>query len=235
MTKTIFLLALLLLFLHSFAETHCCQDPVTVVYVLAADVDPKEFAKQHNIEHYRKLSKGQKNIHEFQVACADGYPGGHDALAIEMKQQSINTNVRKSTSIVDDLGIQRKRVLHPRDWTTQLWHLTGDSSNADAHVSQSWSRYGIQGDGVIVAIVDDGLAWDNIDLRERFSMQHSANYNSGGGNDPYPRYNRDSHGTAAAGIAAASGNNGPPFNHAPGCAFGVAPMAHLSGFFLEKK
>lgn len=241
------LLLLLLLCWHSFAQSNnnsdgmkstYCLDPVTVVYVLADGIDPKVFAQTSNIEYLHKLGKGQKNIHEFKIACADGYPGGHSALAIAIKTHP-EYSIKRSVDIMENFGVQHKRVLHPRtistkknDWIMQLWHLTGDNSNANAYISQTWSRYGIQGDGIIVSIVDDGLAWDNIDLHGRFSMEHSANYNSGGGNDPYPKHRRDGHGTAAAGIAAASGSNGPPTENIPGCAFGVAPMAQLAGIRL---
>ena len=233
MTNTLIILLLLV----CLAIADSCKDPVTVVYILADGIDPKQYAQEHGMGYLKRLSK-VKHMHEFQIACADGYSGGHQALitSIKQQQQQQQEGQRRKKSepgvIVADFGIQEKRVLHPRSWVNDQWHLTADHSSANTHVSDVWTG-GITGNGIVISVVDDGLAWNNIDLRERFSLTHSANYNSGSQrNDPYPSSIRSAHGTAAAGVAAASGTSGPPFDHSPGCAFGVAPMATLAGVRL---
>ena len=59
---------------------------------------------------------------------------------------------------------------------------------------------------VIIGIVDDGLEWDHDDLSANYESNLDYDYCNYDGN-PYPS-NWDAHGTAAAGVAAAIGNNG---------------------------
>ena len=93
------------------------------------------------------------------------------------------------------------------------WHLH------HLNIEQIWKK-DIAGQGVTVAVVDDGLEWKNEDL--------FANYNAKGSYDvltnkadPSPKYNTDIHGTSAAGVVAAVSNRV--------CGVGIAPLANVSG------
>ena len=106
------------------------------------------------------------------------------------------------------------------------WHLdnTGQSGgviNEDANVTGVWDVY--NGTGVAIGIVDDGLQHDHPDLSANYLSSNDWDYCGSDGN-PYPS-NSHAHGTAAAGVAAATGDN------AEGGA-GAAPDADLAGFRL---
>ena len=109
---------------------------------------------------------------------------------------------------------------------TDQWHLenTGQSGGTvgeDANLTGAWNNY--QGSGVIIGIVDDGLDWNHPDLDDFY--QSSLDYDfCGDDNDPTPSSN-NAHGTAAAGVAAAVGNNSLGVS-------GAAPQAGLAGLQL---
>ncbi len=114
------------------------------------------------------------------------------------------------------------------------WHLgnvgqIGDptsglrgTSGVDLNVLPVWQR-GIDGKGVTVAVLDDGLEIGHEDLRPNIAPGLSVNYGTGG-SDPTPAEARLSHGTSVGGVIAAARN-------ALGTV-GVAPGARLAGFNL---
>ena len=127
------------------------------------------------------------------------------------------------------------------------WHLLNTGQNggtvgADANVVDVWNRY--QGTGVLIAIVDQGLQWNHPDLKENIwinpnEIPGDGIDNDGNGyiddirgwdfndndNDPAPVFPDEAHGTAAAGVAAARGNNNLGVS-------GAAPQASLIGLRL---
>ena len=117
---------------------------------------------------------------------------------------------------------------------TPLWHLhntgqTGGSPNADLNVLSVWDE-GIQGEGVTVAIVDDGVKYDHPNLtgnyRPDLGRDFAEKTNQGVYDiNPAPTYHNllgslswDSHGTQMAGIIAGTGEND---------IFGIAPETSL--------
>ncbi|MBE8182777.1 MAG: S8 family serine peptidase, partial [Candidatus Portiera sp.] len=82
----------------------------------------------------------------------------------------------------------------------------------------------ITGEGVNIAIVDDGLEIGHEDLRENVLSGMSYNYLDKT-SDPTPEDAEDSHGTAVAGIVAARSNNGIGIT-------GVAGRASIYGYNL---
>ena len=109
------------------------------------------------------------------------------------------------------------------------WHLLntgqrGGTPGADANVTPAWAD-GVLGDGVVIAVVDDALQYTHPDLAPNYDAALSYDFNF---NDPDPAPGRnaeDNHGTAVAGIAAASGGNGVGVS-------GAAPAATLAGLRL---
>ena len=77
--------------------------------------------------------------------------------------------------------------------------------------------------GVVIGVVDDGLEWDHDDLKTNYESTLDYDYCNYDGN-PEPA-GWDAHGTAAAGVAAATGNNGLGVS-------GAAPDASLAGLML---
>lgn len=103
---------------------------------------------------------------------------------------------------------------------TQQWHLRpttidGRSINASANVEAAHEL--AQGDGVVIAIIDDGVDIDHEEF-SRSGKVVSPRDVGRDANDSRPFFSSDNHGTACAGIACADGRFG---------ASGVAPKAKL--------
>jgi subtilisin-like proprotein convertase family protein/subtilisin family serine protease len=91
----------------------------------------------------------------------------------------------------------------------EQWHLenvgqSGGLPFADIRVRPVWDD-GFSGDGVTVAIVDEGTQFRHPDLLPNWLEGSGYDYN-GDDNDPSPSGSDDRHGTAVAGITLASAN-----------------------------
>ncbi len=108
------------------------------------------------------------------------------------------------------------------------WYLkntsqfVGARSGEDSNVVPVWND-GIKGQGVLVAVVDDGLELAHEDLAANIASGKSWDYWQGD-LDPSPE-SHNYHGTNVAGIIAARDLNGVGLR-------GVAPRARLAGFNL---
>ncbi len=113
----------------------------------------------------------------------------------------------------------------------QQWHLDADndvgfslgtlSASIDAGVVQAWDQQQVDGSGIVIGIVDDGLEVSHPDLATNVISSASYDYNRMD-TDPSPNSGLDIHGTAVAGIAAATDNG-------LRCGVGVAYNAGLAG------
>jgi len=106
------------------------------------------------------------------------------------------------------------------------WHLlntgqSGGTAGQDVDAPTAWNT--VTGSGVVIAIVDDGLQHTHPDLIGQYAAAYSWDFNDND-SDPAPTA-LDEHGTAVAGVAAASGNNSEGVS-------GVAPDATLAGLRL---
>ena len=124
-----------------------------------------------------------------------------------------------------------EKQMTPR-WTpndtyfSEQWHLenTGQDNGVageDVNITGAWNS--VLGTGVVIGIVDDGLEWDHADLSANYESNLDYDYCNYDSN-PTPS-SWDAHGTAAAGVAAAIGNNGQGVS-------GAAPDASLAGLML---
>ena len=100
------------------------------------------------------------------------------------------------------------------------WHLdnygqTGGVSGEDANLTGAWNFY--NGSGVVISIVDDGLDISHPDISPNYDQSASYDW-CNDDSDPTP-LSFDGHGTAAAGVAAATGNNSL---YVSGAAFGAS-------------
>ena len=101
------------------------------------------------------------------------------------------------------------------------WHLINPSfPGNDVNVRPAWYE-NITGNGVVAAIVDDGLDYESPDLKDQFCEEGSWDFNDNT-RLPKPRLVDDYHGTRCAGEIAAAKNNGF-------CGVGVAYNAKVSG------
>ena len=113
------------------------------------------------------------------------------------------------------------------------WHLlnsgqSGGTVGADIRATTAWDvtttgGAPVRGDGVVVAIVDNGLQYTHPDLAANYSAAYSFDFNNND-SDPSP-ISSGYHGTAIAGVIGAKGNNDIGVT-------GVAPNASLAGLRL---
>jgi kexin len=103
------------------------------------------------------------------------------------------------------------------------WHLKG-ASPANVRASETWDRHeSYRGNQFSIGIVDDGLNHGHPDIAPNYDPVCSWDFNGDQGHDPMPDHH-DTHGTAAAGVAAAASNNV--------CGLGACPNCKISGLRL---
>ncbi|KAJ3406875.1 hypothetical protein CcCBS67573_g01427 [Chytriomyces confervae] len=106
------------------------------------------------------------------------------------------------------------------------WNLYNDGQNGrikgnDINVLPVWER-GINGSGVTVVILDDGIEFSHPDFHSNtWSSESSWDFNNQSPN-PVPEYSEDVHGTRCAGQIVSAPNNNV-------CGIGVAYGAKLAG------
>lgn len=158
---------------------------------------------------------------------------GHERVLWAEQQVS---KLRTKRDHVDDVAKFDKRAENTAyrsiryddpEWTKQ-WYLrdkrdTGAAPKLDLHVIPAWSM-GFSGKGVVVSVLDDGLEWKNVDIRDNYDPEASTDLNDND-DDPTPRYdttNENKHGTRCAGEIAMVANNGF-------CGVGIAFNSRIGG------
>ncbi|ORY24166.1 hypothetical protein LY90DRAFT_428980, partial [Neocallimastix californiae] len=101
------------------------------------------------------------------------------------------------------------------------WHLVIKNIGNDINVVPLWKR-GINGTGVVVSVIDDGVEWTHEDINPNWNFESSFDFSK---NSKYTDKTRltkaDSHGTRCAGTIAAQPNSV--------CGVGVAFGAKIAG------
>jgi len=109
-------------------------------------------------------------------------------------------------------------IFFPAQWYLNNTGQTNGTPGADLNVTGVWDTY--NGNGVTVAVVDDGVDIQHQDLIGNVVQASSLDLVGGGGTDPTPFNTANSiHGTGVAGIIAAVGNNAQGIT---GTAFGAS-------------
>jgi len=124
------------------------------------------------------------------------------------------------------------------------WHIRGRGQNgakkaSDARITPVWEQRSpsgslIRGEGIRIGITDDGIEMTHPDLER--SLDASLSYDWGTertGGDPV--YTDDNHGTAVAGVAAATGYNGIGVSGAAPSATLVSQRIDFSNFTDQKE
>ncbi len=108
----------------------------------------------------------------------------------------------------------RGRQAFPDQWHLQSTTIGGRQVDAHANVAAAWALS--EGQGVTIAVIDDGVDLDHEEFASAGKIVAPRDVTRRT-NDPRPG-NNDHHGTACAGVACGDGRHG---------ASGVAPMARL--------
>ena len=161
------------------------------------------------------LIRHYKYIPEWYLVSVEGNP---IKKAAELVEKKIAAEAEPSFFIR-----LKKRTYTPNDpLFKNQWHLNNDSSNTavsgndHAHVAEAWEviknlKGNLGGEGVKLAIVDDGFDLNHEDFAGKFLDGYDF-----GDNDDIPMYENnnwnpeysDMHGTCCAGVAAATTDNG---------------------------
>ncbi|KAJ3071164.1 Proprotein convertase subtilisin/kexin type 7, partial [Quaeritorhiza haematococci] len=127
---------------------------------------------------------------------------------------------RQKRNIHDDLG-RFEDPLFPLQW-----HLFNDGHNGvykghDINVIPVWNK-GINGSGVTVSVIDDGVQYDHPDIAVNWVEAQESSYDFNERTEfPMPVNPEDTHGTRCAGQIAAAKNSA--------CGVGVAYGARIAG------
>lgn len=129
--------------------------------------------------------------------------------------------VRRQQDETPELIVETARALEIFDPLFPVqWHLLNPIQlGHDVNVTGVW-REGLFGHNVTVAIVDDGLDMDSLDLKDNYFAEGSYDFNDHGP-VPKPKLSDDQHGTRCAGEIAAVKNDV--------CGVGVAYRSRVSG------
>lgn len=110
---------------------------------------------------------------------------------------------------------RKRKLIFPQQW--HLAKTTIGGVTVDAHANVDAAHKITRGEGVVVAIIDDGIDIDHLEFGGvgKIVAARDATLQT---SDPRPKGTNDNHGTACAGVAVAAGVSG---------ASGVAPAATL--------
>lgn len=158
----------------------------------------------------------------FVVTAADEVPGQALVAVAELLRHQSNKSVEPV------LTHQAAKKLIPNDpYFSKQWHLrntgqSGGKAGMDAKVTTVWDNY--KGGGITVAVIDDGVEYTHPDLTGNYNTTSDWDY-VGGDSSPLPDPEEDYHGTAVAGVIAATQGNSIGVS-------GAAPSATLTGYRL---
>lgn len=160
------------------------------------------------------ISRLVRAVGAIKAKGVDYAPGYHifsagsstEALQLALRLRAIE-GVRSAEPL---LGRRAVRKFVPNDplflnqWHLLNWGQFGGVPRVDVNVTNVWDRF--RGNGVVVAIVDDGLQRTHPDLSKNIRVDVQYDFRDGD-NDPSPTGTDDFHGTSIAGIVAGRGNN----------------------------
>lgn len=159
----------------------------------------------------------------FSVRVADTVSYSPDTYILDTEKDGLLASIEIANAMYESgivefatplISRQRVKRLIPNDSLFgNQWHLcntaqasagSGAVAGNDVNIVSAWDE--VTGEGVNIAIVDDGLEQTHNDLAANVNSDLGIDFNNND-NNPTPAPG-DSHGTSCAGVAAAVGNNG---------------------------
>jgi subtilisin-like proprotein convertase family protein len=158
---------------------------------------------------YNGPLKGVEGYHRirFIPAGSAGRSADENRLAQQLRLQEIPDIVAFEQEF--EMRLYPRSFVPPDPLFPSQWHLenvgqAGGMPYSDARVRPAWDL-GLSGEGVVIAIVDEGIEYRHPDLVANWLTGSGVDYN-GNDNDPSPGDFSDRHGTAVAGISLAASN-----------------------------
>lgn len=167
-------------------------------YSIHEQADPEGFARRHKMRHVARVAGFDIFEPLDRSLVSDSY-----LKSLGLRQQHKRKHYKRRVTSSDPL--------YPSQW-----HLHDNPFSVGV-------VEGATGEGVAVAIVDDGLQHDHPDLQGNYDASLSYDFN-GHDKDPAP-YTYDTHGTSCAGVCCSIENNRV-------CGRGIAPKASIVGLRL---
>ncbi|XP_076095778.1 proprotein convertase subtilisin/kexin type 6-like [Mytilus galloprovincialis] len=178
------------------------------------------------VERFCLNHAGYSFRRRFQIGDNFYYIFDMDRVTRKVNKQVEDTGIGKIRLDTEVEFIQQEvrqpRVLKTADpeWY-KLWHLNGEISPS-MQINEAWN-YGYTGRGIKIAVIDDGVQTDHLDLVSNVDTVNDYDYVDDDYN-PMPPYG-SSHGTKVAGLIAAEKDNNE-------CIVGVAHHSSIVGVRL---
>eukprot|EP00794_Sanderia_malayensis_P000325 gene325-957_t len=188
---------------------------------------------------HRDIAERVSKKHGFEVLGQIGNLEGHYHIRHKDVRESAKEKAKEKTDLLsleeEVKWAEQQEILHrfkrdamPTDPEfKEMWYLlnTGQATGpagVDINIAPVWKK-NITGNGVIIAVCDDGVDFTHPDLAPNYDKEASIDLNDND-DDPRPRDSDpdNCHGTRCAGEVAAAANNGI-------CGVGVAYNAKIGG------
>lgn len=172
----------------------------------------EEFAMKHNMIKIKRIGLLDAYLFKINPSIRDSF----DIQALRNEEDVIYSERQ--------VLLQRsKRIEFTDPLFKDQWHLNNDANLTHINVEGAW-ELGYTGEGVVLAVVDDGIETTHGDIKDNFIQNASYNFNFDN-NNVSPRSSIDYHGTSVAGCAAARDDGEI-------CGVGVAYRSSISGIVL---
>lgn len=200
-------------------------------FAVESHLDPDELSELHPDWTYEHGVRGLENhyvyseeINSKSLRKRIAVDGSHLLSIEDLPPQVLQKRMPVPLVPVDSSMLPMKeaeeRLMINDPLFEKQWHLLNPNfPGNDINVTGLWYE-NITGHGIVTAIVDDGLDYENDDLKNNFCAEGSWDFNDNTAL-PKPRLKDDYHGTRCAGEVAAARNEF--------CGIGVAYDAKVAG------
>lgn len=115
---------------------------------------------------------------------------------------------------------RKNKIINPLQWHLAPTQIGNEPVNAHVNIQEAWRI--TRGQGVTIAVIDDGLDMDHPEFAGKIVFPYNVSENN---DNPRHQYDEEKHGTSCAGMATALG--------LPDGASGTAPEAQLMPIRLD--